>query len=713
MNIYFSIFKKINKSRRESKNTHNGFSLFELIIYIAIFSGLIIVSTNMFVSLSRGHGQSSAKNEVNSTIRFVTEVLKQDIKNASEIYTPASVGTSNSLGLVRNETMIVYDVLDGELRRKEGDAPAVNLTDIKISAGPPIFTRLENKNLIFNTTNVGIKIEIVFSYKSNSPDWSYSAVLKTMVSPTSDGTLSFVGSPVLANDLIAETGLKTVSVDWSSYSNVYINEGVIVSFESGIHNLGATNLIINNGGKIVALSSSQTGVGATGVTILTTGNIVVSSGGHIDADKQGYLGSPNNKTPVGYGPGGGTYAYWGGGGGSYGGQGGIYATSGAIKASTYGSAGTPSSLGSGGGSSNGNCGALPQGGVGGGSIKLVANNLTNNGIISANAENKEKLGGAGSGGSIWVDVNNLTGINSGVFSANGGNLIFIQGADERCTGSGGGGGRISLNSSGTDTYAGSILVAGGNGMQGGEVGTLVRNVSVPGDIIIASGVVTWTTGIHVFKNLTVNQGAVLTTGAAQGRSRGSSFVFVIGAGLGGGRSTNYFGASGAGHGGVGGAGQSNGGLAGGIIYDSNGLQVIEPTDFGSGGGGSAAVSTLGGYGGGAIKIITTENFVNNGNINADGGDVNVSGDYGGAGSGGSLWFSVGGVLISNNGVFSAKGGAASLATGQNRGGGAGGRISFSYNSTLLSGHSVTVSGGLGTPISNVTFAGKNGTINGL
>lgn len=713
MNNFVILFKKILVNKKLSKSINEGFSLFELIIYLAIFSGLIVVSTNMFMSLSKGYGQSSAKGEVSSSIRFVTEILKQDLKNTSGVLTPSSTSVSSqTLSLTRDGQLINYDIVDGVLRRQEGSASPVDLTDQNIIVSSPIFSRVENRNLIFNTTNIGIKAELVFSYKSNSPDWNYSSVLKTMVILTGDGAKTFAGAPVQENNLIAETGNKLIATDWSVYSNIYINEGVIVTFEPGLHNLGSANLIINGGGKITALSSSQTANGAYGLTIQTSGNITISSGGIIDANSKGYLGSPNKNVAFGYGPGAGSYSYWGGGGASHGGLGGFGANA-STKPSLYGDANSPVDLGSGGGSNIGYCGVASNGGVGGGAIKIIANNLINDGTISADAENKEKSPGGGSGGSIWIDVVNLAGSNGGIFSANGGSSIYMPSADERCTGGGGGGGRISLNSSGSDTYAGSITVSGGNGMQGGEAGTIVRNVSIPGDVIITSGTVTWTTGIHKFKNLTINQGAILTTGAAQGKTRGSGNVFVTGSGLGGGRSTNFFGASGAGHASAGGVAQNAGALAGGVSYDSNGLQVFEPTDLGSGGGGGSASSSLGGYGAGAIKIITTENLINNGNINADGGNANETGSYAGGGSGGSLWFMVSGVLSSTNGIFSAKGGDASLDSGEDRGGGSGGRISFSYGSTNLSGHTITVAGGLGTPDSNPAFAGGNGTINGL
>ena len=154
----------------------------------------MLASSNMFISLSKGNGQSQAKNEVNSAIRFATELIRQDLKNASVISTPSTgVPTSSSLTLTRGGVSIVYDVTNGTLRRTE-NGTTTNITNTNISVGTPTFTRTENTNSIFNITSVSINATMVFSYNSTSPDWNYSATLDTSVNLTADGILSFVGT---------------------------------------------------------------------------------------------------------------------------------------------------------------------------------------------------------------------------------------------------------------------------------------------------------------------------------------------------------------------------------------------------------------------------------------------------------------------------------------------------------------------------------------
>lgn len=158
-----------------------GFSLLELLIYVSILSIIVVVISNTFISLSKGNGQSKAKSEVNSSIRFANELIKQDLKNASLVSVPVSGGTSNTLTLTRNGEIIVYDTLDGVLRRQEATNPPVNVTNPNVIVTALTFVRIENTNLVFNKTNVSIKVNMTFRYNSTNPDWFYYTSLQTTV----------------------------------------------------------------------------------------------------------------------------------------------------------------------------------------------------------------------------------------------------------------------------------------------------------------------------------------------------------------------------------------------------------------------------------------------------------------------------------------------------------------------------------------------------
>ncbi len=176
--------KKNNLKQKIQNN--RAFSLLELLIYISILSVVVVIISNSFISLSRGQGQAQARSEVDRDISFATELLRQDIKNASIVSVPDTVGTSPSLTLTRSildvPTTIIYDVSNGVLRRKEGAAVAVNVTNPNIIVSTPTFTRIENTNTVFNKTQVTIKVNMTFSYNNTSSDWIYSTSLQTAIS---------------------------------------------------------------------------------------------------------------------------------------------------------------------------------------------------------------------------------------------------------------------------------------------------------------------------------------------------------------------------------------------------------------------------------------------------------------------------------------------------------------------------------------------------
>lgn len=160
----------------------SGFSLLELLIYVAILSGLMVVVSDSFISLSRARGQAQARSEVNSAIRFATERIRQDLKGASVITTPVLGTPSVSLQATVSGTTIIYDVLAGQLRRKEGVASPVAVSGTNVFVSTPTFTRLENYNTPLGATTTAIQTAMSFRYNSSSTDWVYTDTLRTTVS---------------------------------------------------------------------------------------------------------------------------------------------------------------------------------------------------------------------------------------------------------------------------------------------------------------------------------------------------------------------------------------------------------------------------------------------------------------------------------------------------------------------------------------------------
>jgi len=196
-------------------------------------------------------------------------------------------------------------------------------------------------------------------------------------------------------------------------------------------------LVLDGGGKTTASNGF-------GLELYVTGNVTVAYSGMISADGKGYDATK--------GPGGNTHA-------AYGGEG--HAADSSGSKIIYGSASDPIDLGSGG-----------NPGSGGGMIKIISNGtITNNGAIQANA-----AAGYGSGGSVNLSANIITGSASSTISAV--SLYFS------------GGGRIAMKYSSSNTFAGTITAHGGNYVNGGDggAGTIFysKNDGTDKELVIAN-----------------------------------------------------------------------------------------------------------------------------------------------------------------------------------------------------------------------------------
>lgn len=162
-----------------------GFSLLELLIYVAILSGLMVVVSDSFISLSKARGQAEARNEVNASIRFATERIRQDAKGASLVTTPILGTASSTLQMSVSGLTVIYDTLSGQLRRREGNGVSTTtalVTGTNVFVNVPTFTRLENYNTPLNATTTAIQVAMTFRYNASSTDWSYADTLRTTVS---------------------------------------------------------------------------------------------------------------------------------------------------------------------------------------------------------------------------------------------------------------------------------------------------------------------------------------------------------------------------------------------------------------------------------------------------------------------------------------------------------------------------------------------------
>ncbi len=476
------------------------------------------------------------------------------------------------------------------------------------------------------------------------------------------------------------------------------------------------NLIITNNAILTLEGDPLSSNSFKGVKIFAV-NLTIDPGSSISADQKGY-GSNQ-------GPG---VSAEDSIGASYGGI-----SRGGSATSIYGSVTHPTDLGSGGYD------------FGGGAIRLiVSDTFTDNGIVSSNANL------SGSGGSVYVTAKNMAG--NGILRANGGGLL-ASGYFK----SPGGGGRIALYYE-TSSFSGTTEAKGGCGSYDGwskvcaTDGTIgffetinnnlyvnnywqFRQADAPfsfNNIYISNGakavsednVKITAKNIILNKNssftladnqilniptITIDGGSTLTLSGKENITVdtltiiGNSIVTIIperilsltipnlnieigssisadakGYGPNQGPGVSAEDSIGASYGGI-----SRGGSAT-SIYGS----VTHPTDLGSGGYD---------FGGGAIRLIVSDTFTDNGIVSSN---ANLSG------SGGSVYVTA--KNMAGNGILRANGGGL-LASGYFKSPGGGGRIALYYETSSFSG-TTEAKGGCGSYDGWSKVCAKNGTV---
>jgi len=539
--------------------------------------------------------------------------------------------------------------------------------------------------------------------------------------------------PDETDDVVIDTAVTVDIAATTTINSLTLGDsgGGVASVLNFSYDAITNGALIIDDGDVITYSDSDITHSAGTASVVGTAFIDVQTGdftnnGTIDINEKGYMGVTGGD---GEGPGGGAMdcvSNHGGGGGAYGGNGGK-GTGGSTNTSTYGSLTAPVDLGSAGGAGQ-YSGCNTIGGAGGGAIKLsVTGTLTVAGTISANGANgpSSTRGGGGSGGSIWIIAGNTVG--GGDITANGGNGHVASTA-----GGGGGGGRIYVSYSGTDSYSGNFSVSGGTGAQAGETGSALWVNSSLNDlyiktsqrlkakhtdqrslsyhsVVMSAGIIWYWDGYY-----TTNSDGIGSSLTASGDftipatssiiSDGYGYQGVTGGdGAGPGGGTYHCGGN---QGGDGGAYGGNGGAgSGGSTNTETYGSSTAPIDLGSAGGAGyyGDCNTIGGDGGGAIKLSVTGTLTVAGTISANG--ANAPGNTrGGGGSGGSIWLIA--ENIEGDGDITANGGNGNVPN-SGGGGGSGGRIAIYYltdNSSItptVTGGTGSVAGASGTSVSGI------------
>lgn len=169
-------FKKINLKIKKSA----GFTLMEILVYIAVLAVIISIVFSFFLWASYSSNKTKASKEVLNSSRRAMEIMSFEIKGAKSIYTPTSGMAQLSLETGRylpegeNSSYIDFYLCDGRLCLKKEDQDPVAFTSDKV----------EVKNLEFilisaTSTAPSIQISLKIDYKNPKNRAEYQASINT------------------------------------------------------------------------------------------------------------------------------------------------------------------------------------------------------------------------------------------------------------------------------------------------------------------------------------------------------------------------------------------------------------------------------------------------------------------------------------------------------------------------------------------------------
>lgn len=129
---------------RFKNNQDNGFTLIELMLFMAMFSVILIVLSSLFSAIVEKQLETESVSAVENDSKFIIARMLYDISRADSMTTPATLGAqSASLSLVISGITYTYAISGGNLQLTQG-VQTDDLNGVGSTISGLNFTRLGN-----------------------------------------------------------------------------------------------------------------------------------------------------------------------------------------------------------------------------------------------------------------------------------------------------------------------------------------------------------------------------------------------------------------------------------------------------------------------------------------------------------------------------------------------------------------------------------------
>ncbi|MBZ9572046.1 type II secretion system protein [Patescibacteria group bacterium] len=165
-----------------------GFTLMEILVYIAVLSIVIIAISSFLIWSIHSNTKAKVMRETLNNARRVMEMMTYEIKEAKSIYIPTSVFNSHpgqlSLETVKylpegeKNTYIDFYLCDTKLCFKKESQASFALTSDSVEIGNLVFSRVVSGE----TPSLQVDLKIDYKNPANRPEYQASVNLKSTVS---------------------------------------------------------------------------------------------------------------------------------------------------------------------------------------------------------------------------------------------------------------------------------------------------------------------------------------------------------------------------------------------------------------------------------------------------------------------------------------------------------------------------------------------------
>jgi prepilin-type N-terminal cleavage/methylation domain-containing protein len=162
-------------SKFQIPNSKKGFTLIELIIYLAIVGIILTGISYLILDVLGAQITNYTDQEINYHVRYITDIITKDIESAQDI---SSIAFDNLvLTMPGDDITYNFDGLNSALTRQIGSSPpvAIHSDNVEVSG---TFTELSRLN---RTKNVNIHLEINYKNPGNLSDYNSSTTVNLAV----------------------------------------------------------------------------------------------------------------------------------------------------------------------------------------------------------------------------------------------------------------------------------------------------------------------------------------------------------------------------------------------------------------------------------------------------------------------------------------------------------------------------------------------------